>query len=346
LYHNETLVGRLQMDVNESSLVDLYTDFATTFISRHQASGSNPWFMYFALDATHEPVYFPDRFANSTPRGPFGDAVAASDDAVGRLLSALEDAGMTEDTLVVYTGDNGAWNSIPPEQAGTTGQFQASWASAQFTGAAATDTGKGSTWEGGYRLPGIFRWPGTIAPGQVEFEVVSTLDYLPTFAALAGAELPEVILDGRDISPMFTQSQADRVAWGSGRGERGLEPQKAFFYYRGPVLLAARGSGNTSAFKAHFATHSGFGNESLVWHDPPVVFNLETDAGEREPLDAESPTTVAIVRDLTAIVAQHNATMIRGEPQLDKTAFTALNCAGLTKEQSGCCLEQGGKCKL
>jgi hypothetical protein len=120
--------------------------------------------------------------------------------------------------------------------------------------------------------------------------------------------------------------------------------QIPFFYYRGPVLQAVRGCGNTSAFKAHFATHSGFGHEDIVWHDPPVVFNLETDIGERSPLNPTQSGTKTIVAQLTAMVAEHNATLIRGEPQMDKIAYTAMDCQGLTEPESGCCLTDGGKC--
>lgn len=419
IYHNLTRTGRLGITAQPSDLIDLYTNFTVDYIKQHAATDAPPFFVYYALDATHEQVYYPERFANSTPRGAFGDAVTASDWSVGQILDAIDDAGIADNTLVVYSGkadvhrclfqalhfcihawctlsnqthpdravpappslcraqsfaviafagDNGGWKAISPEQSGTTGPFQASWASGQYTGNAAYDTGKGSTWEGGFRLPGLFRWPGTIAAGAHQFEWVSTLDYLPTFAALAGATLPGVKLDGRDVSPLLIGAGAfplgafqglaaaeadggmDATAalsshpLGSREYARDVVEQIPFFYYRGPVLQAVRGCGNTSAYKAHFATHSGFGSEPIVWHDPPVVFNLETDIGERSPLNPDAASTKIIVSELTAMVAQHNATLVRGAPQLDSVAYTAMDCQGLNVAQSGCCLKDGGKC--
>jgi len=109
--------------------------------------------------------------------------------------------------------------------------------------------------------------------------------------------------------------------------------RKPFMYYRGQHLLAARGVGNMSAFKAHFGTHSGFGHEPYVWHDPPVIFNVELDPAERSPITDRHDVVMA----LTQAAADHNATLVRGAPMLNDVDFHAMDCSGLTEKQSGCC---------
>lgn len=214
----------------------------------------------------------------------------------------------------------------------------------------------------GHRLPAIFWWPGVIPAGAAQLEFASGLDLLPTFAALAGAQPPtDRILDGRDISPLllglgavFAPPQHHNNSSLGSLGSlshsraaaRRVVAQKPFFYYRGPVLQAVRGAGNYSAFKLHFATHSGFGtDEPVVWHDPPLLFNVEVDPAEREVLRVDG-ANAPVVAALIAATAQHNATLVWGLPQLDLIDFHAMDCEGLTPAQSGCCASAGGTCSF
>lgn len=113
LFANETRIGRLGVDVDPFAVWDNFTAAAVQYISNHQSGtrAGTPFFLYFAIDNTHQPVSYPTRFANTTARGPFGDAVAFLDEAVGQILTA---AAATNNTLVVFTGDNGELAPPPP----------------------------------------------------------------------------------------------------------------------------------------------------------------------------------------------------------------------------------------
>ena len=105
IYRDLDRVARLGIEVQPDQLTDLYTQYAVDFISNHSSPTADPYFLYYALDATHSAVYYPDRFQNATPRGPFGDAVAGADWSVGQIVKAVKDSGKADNTLIIYTGD-------------------------------------------------------------------------------------------------------------------------------------------------------------------------------------------------------------------------------------------------
>lgn len=392
LFHNNTIVGRLGIDVDiNTQLIYNYTDAATQFIRDHGPGGSRedvPFFIYYALDNTHEKVFYPANYSGISLRGDFGDAMHAYDWSLGQILDTLADTGLDAHVPTVYTTDNGGWRAISVDQAGEVGQFSAAWFSSTY---GTDDLGKGSTWEGGFRVPGLVRWPGVVPAGTQNLAYANSLDVYPTFVSLAGASMPSgVVHDGEDITALFLGAGAEggeltearqagltwqeaarrRIArshgigsglaaedlWADMEGARDGIPvvtgralkteadaavsRKPFMYYRGQHLLAARGVGNMSAYKAHFGTHTGFGHEPIVWHDPPVIFDVEVDPAERSPV----PNRPDIIKALTQAAAEHNATLVRGTPLLNEVDYKAMNCKGLTPEQSGCCLKDGGKC--
>ena len=156
--------------------------------------------------------------------------------------------------------------------------------------------GKGSTWEGGMRVPAIAWWPGRIKPG-ITSEVAHGMDLFATAVALAGAAIPsDRPIDGTDLSALLLTGRA--------------LPARPFFYYRGEEILACR----LGPWKAHFATQAGFGGKPKPdRHDPPLLFHLERDPSERFNVAAENPAVFAEIR---AAVSQHAAALVRGEPQL------------------------------
>ncbi len=162
----------------------------------------------------HVPLGASAAFRGGSERGLYGDVIEELDWSVGQILDALERLGLDGRTMVVFTSDNGPWIE---NHLGDHG------------GSAAPLRGyKMTTWEGGLRVPGIFRWPGEIAAGQVSDEIASTLDLLPTFAAIAGADLPSGRkLDGIDLWP-----------WLSGHDRR--SPRETFFFYGYTHLQAVR----------------------------------------------------------------------------------------------------------
>lgn len=201
----------LESPTDLNLLTRRYAEEAVAFMERHR---ERPFFLYLAHTMPHVPLGASDRFHGRSVRGLYGDVIEELDWSVGEVLDALRRLGLDERTLVVFTSDNGPWIE---EHLG------------DYGGSAEPLKGfKMSTWEGGLRVPGIFRWPGSIAPGQVSDEIASTLDFLPTFAALAGARLPDDRrIDGLDIGP-----------WLSGAAER--SPRRQFHYFAFTHLQAVR----------------------------------------------------------------------------------------------------------
>ncbi len=259
-----------------------YTEEAVRFIRAHKRG---PFFLYFAHTFPHVPLFASAEFRGKSPAGFYGDVIEELDWSVGQVLDAVRAQGLAKRTLVVFSSDNGPW-LIFNHHGGSAGPLR---------------EGKGSTWEGGMRVPGIFWWPGRIPAGVVQREVAATLDVLPTFARLAGAPLPPVTLDGVDISPLLL---------GKGRVER-----DAFFYYRGDELFAAR----QGEWKAHFITRSGYGPDKPETHNPPLLFHLGEDVGERFDRAAEHPE---VLERITQAVQRHRATLQPARSQLVETVAT------------------------
>lgn len=148
------------------------------------------------------------------------------------------------------------------------------------------------------RVPGIAWWPGRIPAGSVQREMAVTLDLLPTFAKLSGSPPPQGTIDGMDITPLL---------FGTGKVERG-----AFLYYRGTTLFAAR----LGQWKAHFITRSGYGTDQPIPHDPPLLFHLGEDPGERWSRAGEHPEVLARIREA---IDAHRATLQPAAMQLEET---------------------------
>ena len=184
-----------------------YTQEAVAFIEENK---DEPFFVYLPHSMPHIPLYASEDFEGTSPRGLYGDVIEEIDWSVGQIVATLEAHGLTENTLVFFTSDNGPW--LPFKQdGGSAGLLRG---------------GKGSNWEGGQRVPAIVAMPGTIPPGTLCREVVTTMDLLPTIAALTGATLSDRRIDGHDITPLLT-------------GEDGAtSPTDAFLYYTSRGELA------------------------------------------------------------------------------------------------------------
>jgi arylsulfatase A-like enzyme len=169
---------------DQRSLTERYVEQAVRFLRDRR---KDPFFLYFAHMHVHLPHYAPERFERESRNGEYGAAVACVDWATGVLLDELKQLGLDEDTLVIFTSDNGSRG----DRGGSNAPLRGT---------------KGTTWEGGQRVPCIFRWPGRIPAGSVENGIVSSLDFYPTFARLGHADLPaDRITDGLDLLPMLTE---------------------------------------------------------------------------------------------------------------------------------------------
>jgi arylsulfatase A-like enzyme len=175
----------IQHDPDQSQLTKWYTDRAVSFIERNR---EKPFFLYVPHSMPHVPVFASAAFKGKTPGGIYGDVIAELDWSVGQILDALRRTNLDNDTLVIFTSDNGPWLSYG-NHAGSSGAFR---------------QGKGTAFEGGVRVPFIARWPGRIPKKAVGGLPAMTVDLLPTLARLAGAAVPtERIIDGRDMWPLL-----------------------------------------------------------------------------------------------------------------------------------------------
>lgn len=266
LFENETVLER---DPDQTRLTTDYTARAVKFIER---SREKPFFLYLAHSMPHVPLFVSPKFAGKTKRGLFGDVIAEIDWSVGQIMEALEKQGLTRNTLVIFTSDNGPWLSYG-DHAGSAGPLR---------------EGKGTEFDGGVREPAIFHWPGKIRSGSVCREPAMTIDVLPTVAALTGAAVPgERIIDGKSLRPLLL-------------GEKGARsPHEALYFYWGGELQAVR-SGPWKLHLPHeyrsLKDRPGSGGLPGPYVQKKIelsLFNLDSDVGETRDVAAEHPEVVA-----------------------------------------------------
>lgn len=263
----------VETDPDQTKLTTLYTERALRFIDAHK---DGPFFLYVPHTMPHVPLYVSDKFRGKSPRGLYGDVIMEIDWSVGQILDRIKSHGLDENTLVVFTSDNGPW--LPyGDHGGLAGPLR---------------EGKGSTFEGGVRVPGIFRFPGKIPAGRTCAEPAMTIDLLPTIAALAGAQVPkERIIDGKDIWPLLAGADGAK------------SPHEALYFYWDVGLQAIR----SGKWKLHFphdyhsVTQVGAGGthgRSEKRRIELSLFDLEADVGETNNVAAEHPD---VVERLTAL---------------------------------------------
>jgi len=206
LYRNDEQLEEVGYD--QHFLTVRYTEAAVSFV-RESAEANAPFFLYLAYSMPHLPVMtVPEREGRSRA-GLYGDVIETLDWSAGRILGELKARGIEKDTLVVFTSDNGPWQNLPDRMLAGGNERWHSGLSGHMKGA------KKSSHEGGPRVPAIIRWPGVIPAGRVSAEIASTIDFLPTFAGLAGVRIPEGHqLDGHDLLPFLKgQSASPRTEY-------------------------------------------------------------------------------------------------------------------------------------
>ncbi|MGE3808882.1 MAG: sulfatase [Gemmataceae bacterium] len=217
LFDNEKIVNPKVTAADQRNLTTWYTERAVKFIQKNK---DKPFFLYVAHSMPHVPLYVSDKFQGKSRQGLFGDVIMEIDWSVGQILAELKKQGLDDKTLVLFTSDNGPWLSYG-NHAGSAGPLR---------------EGKGTTWDGGQREACIARWPGQIPAGKVCNELAATIDVLPTFARLAGAEQPRNKIDGLDIWPLLSGQQD------------AMTPHEAYYFYWGRHLQAIR----SGKWKLHF----------------------------------------------------------------------------------------------
>jgi arylsulfatase len=263
-------------------------DAAIAFIQENRQA---PFFAYVAFNMPHLGIHASERFRGRSRRGLLGDVMEEIDDGVGRLRAALDAAGLSRQTLIIFSSDNGPWITYQD-----TAQHPKYGEARLHVGSALPfRDGKGSIWEGGYRVPGIFCWPGTIPPNTVRQEPASTLDVLPTVFALAGVPVPaDRTLDGRDI----------RACLMSGAEPENALPPFTFFYSNASNQPDAVRMGPWKMLTRLFAQTKGTYGFSAS-REKPLLFQVEQDLGERiNRADEQSGVIEEMKGRLTAFESQ------------------------------------------
>lgn len=280
----------VELDPDANFLTKRFTERAVDFINAHR---DEPFFLYVPHPIPHRPLYASPPFMKDVPpkiqqaldaEGSdvnyrardklFKQAVSEIDWSVGQILDALKANGLDEKTIVVFTSDNGP-----------------------SVGSARPLKGKkGSSFEGGPRVPGVFRWPGRIPAGQTIDALTTAMDLLPTFAGLAGAEVPyDRVIDGKDIWPVLTEQAAS--------------PHQALFYHQGAELKALR----SGKWKLHVKNGK-----------PVALYDLDQDIGEKKNVIKRNPE---VVQRLAALIPPFESDLIKNS----RPAATAADPKPLTK---------------
>lgn len=252
-----------------------FTERAVKFIKRNK---SNPFFVYLAQPLPHVPLAVSAKFKGKSQQGMYGDVMEEIDWSVGQIMKTLKDLNLDDNTLVIFTSDNGPWINYG-NHAGSTGGLR---------------EGKGTSFEGGQRVPCLMCWKGVIPAGVVCNKLVSGIDILPTLAAISGAPLPERRIDGVSLLPLM-------------KGDMNETPRKSFYYYYQKNNLEAVTNGMWKLVFAHPGrTYEGFkpGKDGMPGpvtenHQfPQALYDLRRDPGERYDVQSFYPE---VMKELESI---------------------------------------------
>ena len=259
----------VEFPTNQELLTKRYTEEALAWIKKNKGQR---FFLYLAHNMPHAPVFASKDFQGSSKGGRYGDVIEEIDWSVGQVMQTLKDEGLDDNTLVAFTSDNGPWSMFGPH-GGTAAPLRGE---------------KGTCWEGGYRVPGIFRWPGKIKPGIVD-GLAANLDLYATFAQLASGKPPaeptreQTGFSSLDLTGVLLKNEAS--------------PRQQWLYNSGASAF------RSGQYKIHLATKDRSSNpdtrkrEPVTKHDPPLLFDLSNDISEQNNLAAEKPEVVKRLLD-------------------------------------------------
>ena len=270
LIRGERVVDTVFTLERQAELTGMLTDEAVGFMRRNR---KRPFFAYIPYPMPHVPINATKGFIGSSRQGLYGDMIQEVDHHVGRIMKCLKEEGLEENTLVIFTSDNGPWANFG-NHAGSAGGLR---------------EGKGTTYEGGVRVPCIVRWKGVVPAGVVANQLASAIDILPTVAALTGSPMPENRIDGVDFSAVW-------------KGDLSAHPRKTFlYYYRTNSLEAVRIDNWKLVFAHPSRSYEGRapGNDGVPGLAPETVpmpralYDLRRDPGERYDVQAQHPDIVS-----------------------------------------------------
>lgn len=258
----------VEFPADQATLTRRFADEGIRFIGESVAA-DRPFFLYLANSMPHVPLFASPEFAGQSERGLYGDVIQEIDHHTGRVLDYLETLGVADDTIVIFTSDNGPWLAKGERGGSAYPLFE----------------GKMTKFEGGIRVPAIIRWPGHIPAGSICREVASTMDLLPTLAHVADAPLPAAALDGRNILDLLTKTP------------NATSPHKSLFFGRHAVRSGDWKYHAREVFRVPATKRDANG---------PTLYNLRDDVGESRNVIAEHP---GIADRLARALAEHTASL-------------------------------------
>ncbi|MDB4473834.1 sulfatase [Opitutaceae bacterium] len=278
LYEGTTVINPALTVEDQNAHTRILTERTIQFIEKNKTT---PFFIYLPHPLPHVPLVMGPEFEGKSERGAYGDVVEELDWSVGQILDALDANDLRENTLVIFTSDNGPWLRYG-DHGGSAGPLR---------------EGKGTHFEGGFRVPCVVSWPGTIPAGTTSAQFAATLDLLPTFAALAEAPLPpDRIIDGHDISPLL-------------RGESSPDYERTFYYYQGPNLAAVRHGKWKLILPSNYTVwekgNGGLPGQGRTRHPIALsLYNLNSDVGETTNIADQHPLIVDELQSLATAARQ------------------------------------------
>lgn len=275
LIKNNDKIRELKTLDDQAELTTIYTETAVDFINRNK---NNPFFLYLAHSMPHVPLAASPKFKGKSKQGLYGDVIMEIDWSVGEIMKALQSHGLEENTLIIFTSDNGPWINFG-NHAGSTGGLR---------------EGKGNSFEGGQRVPCVMKWPGHIKEGTICNKLASTIDILPTLASLTNSQFPAKKIDGVNISPLLF-------------GDENANPRESFLYYYRKNSLEGIRKGDWKLVFAHPGrTYNGFkpgvngfpGEVNENFQIEEGLYDLRRDPGERYDVKAYYPEIVSELKKL------------------------------------------------
>ena len=274
LIKGNELYRELKSIEDQNEITTVYTEAAVDFIRRKH---DDPFFLYVAHSMPHVPLAVSDKFKGKSEQGLYGDVMMEIDWSVGEILNALDEYGVAENTLVIFTSDNGPWLCFG-DHAGSAGGLR---------------EGKGTSYEGGQRVPCIMKWPGVIPESTICNKLSSTIDVLPTLAEITGATMPKAKIDGVNILPLL-------------KGEQDADPRRVLYYYYGNNQLEAVRKDNWKLVFPH--DHRSYVGDEPGQNGLPgpthtatsglELYDLRRDPGEQYDVSAFYPEKISELQAL------------------------------------------------
>jgi arylsulfatase len=276
LYDGDAQVAIIEDLSDQDTLTTRYTARAVDFLRRQ--SSEQPFFLYLAHSMPHIPLGVSDKFRGKSEQGLYGDMMMEFDWSVGQVMQTLDEIGVAENTLIIFTSDNGPWLNFGNHGGTCHGLRQ----------------GKGTAFEGGQRVPAIMRWPAVIPAGVRSDSFAATIDLYPTIAGYAGGELPEGQIDGVDIASVLA-------------GDLEAQPRKEFWYYYGKALCGVSDGQwklvlphKHRSYEVHEPGKDGMPGKQAQVMAKQGLYNLSNDPGEKNDLSQQYPEIVQGLEQMAA----------------------------------------------